>query len=167
MRMTNYFVSKDQLANLKSGVPASVHNEIIQNNRFNMQICLEKFAKYYHEHYSEKDSKFIEREARFFFLFFLNSLLNGYGFAHPESAFTDDTRMDVVVNYLDQQFIVELKIWYGPKRHEDAFKQLLGYMEKKSLNEGYLLTFDFRQKKQQKQEWIEVAGEKKIFSIVV
>jgi len=167
MQMTNYFVNKEQLANLKSGVPASIHNEIIQNNKFNMQVCLEKFAKYYQQHFSEKDSKFIEREGRFFFLFFLNSLLNGNGFAHTESAFTDDKRMDVLVNYLDQQFIVELKIWRGEKRHEHAFKQLLGYMDKMSFNEGYLLTFDFRQKKEQKQEWTSVAGEKKIFSIIV
>ena len=167
MQITNYFVSKEQLANLKIGVPASVHNEIIQNDKFNMQVCLEKFAKYYLQHFSKKDGKFIEREGRFFFLFFLNSLLNGRGFAHAESAFTDDKRMDVVVNYLDQQFIVELKIWYGEKRHENAFKQLLGYMDKMSLNEGYLLTFDFRKKKELKQEWTSVSGGKKIFSIIV
>jgi len=166
MQITNYFVNKEQLVSLKPGSPSSWHNEIIHKDKFNMQICLEKFAKYYHQHYSDKDSKFIEREARFFFLFFLNSLLNGRGFAHSESANTDDTRMDVVVNYLDQQFIVELKIWYGPKRHEDAYEQLQGYMDKLSLNEGYLLTFNFRQKKEPKQEWVEI-GDKKIFDIIV
>ena len=132
-----------------------------------MQVCLERFAVYYHKHYSEKNVEFIEQEARFFFLFFLNSVVNGRGFVHTESGFTDESRMDVIVNYRDQQFVVELKIWRGPKRHEDAYKQLLGYMDKMSLDEGYLLTFDFRKKKIQQQEWVEVEGDRKIFDVIV
>ena len=165
--MTEYFVNNDQLQKLKPLVPTSAQIGIIQDGKFNMQICLEKFAKYYHEHYSEKDVEFIEREARFFFLFFLNPILNGCGFAQIESQFTDDRRMDVIVNYLDQQFVVELKIWRGAKRHEAAYEQLQGYMAKLSLTEGYLLTFDFNKDKKQHQEWVEVEDGKKIFDIVI
>jgi len=162
----NYLVNRDQLLRLKTFVPESLQSDIVQNGVFNMQVCLEKFAKYYHQHYSEKDTEFLERESRFLLLFFLNPILNGRGFAHTESAFTDDKRMDVVVNFLDQQFIIELKIWHGEQYQQKAHKQLLGYMDKMSLNEGYLLTFDFRQRKKQRQEWIEVQG-RKIFSITV
>ncbi|MCL2560659.1 MAG: AAA-like domain-containing protein [Turicibacter sp.] len=163
----NYFVSRDQLAALRHAVPVSIQSDIISDGKFNMQMCLEKFAKYYHQHYSGKDLAFLERESRYFFLFFLNPILNGHGFAHTESAFTDDRRMDVVVNYLNQQFIVELKIWHGEQYQQKGFDQLKGYMDKMSLSEGYLLTFDFRQNKQQKQEWLEIAEGQKIFSIVV
>jgi len=164
--LTDYFVSRDQLRNLKKTVPITLQSGIIQNDKFNMQVCLEKFAKYYHQHYSEKDIVFLERESRYLFLFFLNPILNGCGFAHIESGFTDDRRMDVVVSYLDQQFIVELKIWHGDVRHEQAYDQLLGYMDKLSVDEGYLLTFDFRQNKLQKQEWLEIQG-KKIFDVML
>lgn len=167
MIITDYFVSRDQLAKLKPVASDSWYIGIIQDGKFNMQVCLKRFAKYYYQHYSEKDIEFIERESRFFFLFFLNSILNGRGFAHTESAFTDDSRMDVVVNYLDQQFIVELKIWCGGKRHQEAYDQLLGYMDKMDLDEGYLLTFDFRQKKKKQQEWVEIKEGKKVFDVIV
>ena len=132
-----------------------------------MQVCLEKFAKYYTEYYSDKDVKFIEDHGRYFFLFFISSILNGYGFVHLESHTTDRKRRDVIVNFLDQQFIIELKIWRGGKLHDKAFTQLLGYMEKRSLNKGYLLTFDFRKKKEPKQEWVDVGDGRKVFNVVV
>ena len=168
MIMSDYFVNKAQRDEFKL-IPskAELITRIVVNGNINMQVCLEKFTKYYHQHYSEKDVKFIEREARFFFLFFLNSVVNGRGFVHTESGFTDESRMDVVVNYLDQQFIVELKIWRGQKRHENAYKQLLGYMDKMSLDEGYLLTFDFRKKRVHQQEWVEVEGGRKVFDVII
>lgn len=164
--MTDYFISQDQLARLKATVPQYIESDIIEDGKFDMQVCLEKFAKYYQQYYSKKDVEFLEREARYLVLFFLNPLLNGRGFAHIESAFTDDRRMDVVVNYLNQQFILELKIWHGEKRQQDGLDQLLGYMEKMGLNEGYMLTFDFRQQKEEKQEWIQVER-KNIFRMQV
>jgi len=165
--MTDYFVNKDQLEKLKPLVPTSVQLGIIEDGKFNMQTCLEKFAKYYYQHYSGKDVEFIEREARYFFLFFLNPILNGRGFAQIESQFTDDRRMDVVVNYLEQQFVVELKIWRGSARHEQAYEQLEGYMDKLSVHEGYLLTFNFNKGKEQHQKWVEVKDGKKIFDMMI
>ena len=132
-----------------------------------MERCLEKFAKYYNQYYNERDVKFLERESRYAFLLFISPILNGRGFAYIESGFTDNRRMDVIVNYLDQQFIVELKIWRGEKRHERAYDQLLGYMDKMNLREGYLLTFDFRKNKKQQQEWTTAGNNKKIFNVIV
>lgn len=97
----------------------------------------------------------------------MSPILNGRGFAHIESQFTDERRMDVVVNYQDQQFIIELKVWGGNELHKKAYDQLLGYMEKMSLNEGYLLTFDFRKNREQKQEWVEIKDTRKVFDVMV
>ena len=66
--------------------------------------------------------------------------------------------MDVIIIFGGEEFVVELKIWKGPKLHKDGQKQLLGYMEKRGVDKGYLLTFDFRKKREQKHEWIEVDG---------
>jgi len=160
-----HFSARDQLAKLKTEVKTTVQSFIIQDGKFNMQICLERFAKYYHEHYNDKQVKFIEKECRYFFLFFLNSILNGNGFAHSESAFTDDRRMDVVVNFLDEQYVVELKIWNGDEYDRKGHEQLLGYMDKKSLNEGYMLTFDFRVNKKPAEEWITLDDGRQILSV--
>jgi hypothetical protein len=63
-------------------------------------------------------------------------------------------------------YIVELKLWYGEKKHEDAFRQLLKYLEAKNEQKGYLLTFDFRKKKETSSQWVNVGG-KDIFDIIV
>ena len=111
--------------------------------------------------------KFFEREARKLFLLFVSAIINGSGFAHMESEQGDGKRTDVIVNYLTQQFIVELKIWRGQKAHEKAQDQLLGYMDKLNLHVGYLLTFDFREKKVCHQKWIDFDDQKKIFDVGV
>ena len=166
--LTNYFINHGLHDKIKA-TPLRDTDEkgIIVNGKFNMQVCLEKFAKYYDEYYADQDVKFIEIHGRYFVLFFISSILNGHGFVHLESQSTDRRKRDLIVNYFNQQFIIELKIWRSPKRHQDAFTQLLGYMDKRGLNEGYLLTFDFRQKKDLKQEWIDVEGGKKIFNVIV
>ena len=106
-----------------------------------------------------------KKECRYFFLFFLNSILNGRGFAHIESAFTDNQRMDVVINYLDEQYVIELKIWRGDEYDRKGYEQLLGYMDKKSLDKGYMLTFDFRVNKKPEQEWITLDDNRQILSV--
>jgi len=59
-----------------------------------------------------------------------------------------------------------LKIWYGKKKQQNAYKQLLEYMDKRGAKKGYLLTFDFRKKKEIKQEWVQV-NKKSILDVQV
>ena len=73
-----------------------------------------------------------------------------------------------MVDFNKDQFIIELKIWDGEMIKEKAYEQLLGYMNTKNAEKGYLLIFDFRKrrKKEQTTEWIQIE-DKKIFSILV
>jgi len=146
----------------------SLRDNIIAGGIFNMELCLRKFAEFYNSVYSEEDIPALERHARLIFLAYLHPLVNGYGFYHIESQFTDARRMDVVLDYGKNQYIVELKLWYGEVAHRKAFSQLLGYMNAKNVDQGYLLTFDLRSKKnrQPKAEWISIDG-KQIFDVVV
>ena len=66
---------------------------------------------------------------RLMFMSFLTPLLNGHGFIHIETELTDLRRMDLVLDFEKEQFIVELKIWRGDAAKERAYEQLLGYME--------------------------------------
>ena len=134
-----------------------------------MQLCLEKFAAHYYEKYSKRDIEFLEREGRMLFLTFLSPLLNSHGYAHIESETRDQQRMDIVLDYGCDQFIIELKIWHGNSLHQEAYEQLLGYMDSKNAQAGYLLTFDFREEanKQRRAEWVEFDSGKRIFDVIM
>jgi len=79
-----------------------------------------------------------------------------------------DFRMDIAVQYRSERFIIEVKLWHGGKKHDEAYSQLYDYLEKKGASEGYLLTFDFRKEKNRghRAEWVEYNG-KKIFDVIV
>jgi len=166
LRMINYYISKD--LRKKKQVTGVFQNDVVRDNKFDMELCLRKFAEYYGEIYNEDDRGFLERHGRLLFLSYLRPLINGQGFYHIESQFTDLRRMDIVVDFGRQQFIVELKLWKGEKAEEKAYEQLLGYMETKKANTGYLLIFDFRleKNKQRKVEWVDIDN-KKIFEAIV
>ena len=76
--------------------------------------------------------------------------------------------MDIVIDYGCDQFIIELKLWKGEAYEQKAHEQLLGYMDSKKADTGYLLIFDFRKEanKERKTEWLEFDG-KMVFEIIV
>ncbi|MCL1792620.1 MAG: AAA-like domain-containing protein [Oscillospiraceae bacterium] len=164
--MADYYIAKDLRSKKQfTGVSG---RDIVSGGRFDMELCLRKFAGHYGEIYSENDAAFLERHGRLVFLSYLRPLINGGGFYHIESQFTDQRRMDVVVDYGREQFIIELKLWRGERYNDEAYEQLLGYMESKKAATGYLLTFDFRKgaNKTRRAEWLDFGG-KKIFDVVV
>lgn len=167
IRMTNYFISKDETSGAKKQI-IPIRSDIATNDKFDMRLCLEKFARHYKEIYNPKeDAEFLERHGRLVFLSYLKPLINGYGFYHIESQLTDYRRMDIVVDYGREQFILELKRWDGGSAHAKAYKQLAGYLGTKGADTGYLLTFDFSKKpKSYAPQWVEFGG-KRIFDVIV
>jgi len=166
MIICDYFISKDEEAGRRTtGV---LQYDIVHDGKFDMVLCLRKFAEHYKEIFNVYDVEFLERHGRLLFLSYLKPLVNGQGFYHLESQFTDLRRMDIVVDFGRQQFIVELKVWRGEQYQLEAHQQLCAYLESKRANEGYLLTFDFRKRdnKGSKAEWIDV-NDKRIFDVVV
>ena len=164
--MYDYFISKDSIP--KKRPTGVVQYDVVDGGRFDMELCLRKFAEHYAELSSERDAEFIEREGRLLFLSYLKPLIDGQGFYHIESQFTDLRRMDIVVDFGGEQFIIELKLWKGEAEHGKAYKQLAGYMGSKGFGAGYLLTFDFRKDvhKQPYARWVDFDG-KRIFDVVV
>ena len=164
--MYDYFISKDSIP--KKRITGVIQRDVVDGARFDMELCLRKFAEHYAEIYSERDAEFLEREGRLLFLSYLKPLINGQGFYHIESQFTDLRRMDIVVDFGSEQFIIKLKLWKGEAEHSRAYEQLVGYMDSKSLGAGYLLTFDFRKNvnRQPHAKWVDFDG-KRIFDVVV
>ena len=167
MVICNYLIAKNEDMNERknSGI---LQHDVVNGGSFDMALCLRKFADHYNEVWNERDAEFLEREGRLLFLSYLKPLINGQGFYHIESQFTDLRRMDIVVDFGGEQFIVELKLWRGEAGHEKAYEQLLCYMESKGVVEGYLLTFDFRKgvNKQPYAKWVEF-DRVRIFDVVV
>jgi hypothetical protein len=56
--------------------------------------------------------------------------------------------MDVVIHYLGKQYVVELKIWRGQRYNADGEKQILAYLDYFGLTTGYMVSFNFNQKKE-------------------
>ena len=155
--MASYFINEELLVKKKL-VKNSIEEDVVSGEQFNIELFFEKFNTHYQKHYSQRDEDFIEREAAFLFLFFLQPYLNGKGSFHLESKpnFATGKRMDIIISYGGEEFIIELKIWRGEKRQQDAYQQLTDYVKKRDAQKGYLLTFDFRKKKEVKQEWVEI-----------
>jgi len=167
--ITDYFISRNKTTPKFRNVQHVSKNEIIKENIFDMELCLTKFKKHYAAIYTDKDLKFLEKDGKLIFLTYLMPLINGVGFYHFESETRDHGKIDLVIDYLKQQFILEMKIWYGDSHHENAYEQLANYLKTKNIDCGYLLTFDFRKTGDNSfsdSKWIEWNG-KKIFDVVV
>lgn len=146
---------------------APFQSNYIINGRLNMEYVLERFAELLHEEYRESTESFVEKEGRLLFLTFLKPIINGLGFYYVEPQTRDNRRMDLVVNYGRQEFIVELKIWRGDKYEQTGREQLSEYLAIRGMDEGYLVTFDFSKNRSTAEpQWLEVNG-KRIFEAVI
>ena len=138
----------------------------IRDNRLDMDLVLKKFVEYFHEICDDKDEDFIEKNGRKFFLLYLKPIINGTGNYYIEAQTRDSRRTDLIVDYLGEQFIVELKIWHGNEYNARGEKQLTEYLDYFHKDKGYLLSFNFNQKKEIGVKEIQV-GDKTIVEAVV
>lgn len=146
-RIYNFFLSEEEIHQRFVSAEQADRNQFIQNGRLNMELALEKFVSYWRELSDSSDGKFIEDNGRKLFLLFLKPIINGTGNYYIEAQTRDNRKTDVIVDYQGEQFIVELKIWRGNTYKERGEKQLLDYLEYYHLRKGYMLSFNFNQKK--------------------
>ena len=119
----------------------------IRDGHLDMKKILERFCVHFNEIYDTKDEKFIEKQGRKFFLFFLKPIINGTGNYYVEAQTRDERRMDVVVDYSGERFVIEMKIWRGESYNERGEEQLAEYLDYYGLERGYLLSFCFNKNK--------------------
>jgi len=141
---------------------------ILSDNTLNIEKILLKFQEFMKCEYSKKDVSFLEKHGRLIFLAFLKPIINGNGFDFKEVQISEERRLDVVITWMNKQYIVELKIWRGSEAHKKGIIQLSGYLDTLNLKKGYLIIFDFRklENKQWKNENI-TQNEKNIFAVWV
>ena len=166
MYLLNLFMTEEAGKSEVYAQGGSDRIRFIKENRLDMDLVLKKFVEYFHEICSDKEERFIEKFGRRFFLLYLKPIINGTGNYYIEAQTRDERRTDVIVDYLGEQFIVELKIWHGNEYNTRGEKQLTEYLEYFHRDKGYLLSFNFNQKKEIGVKEIQV-GDKTIVEAVV
>lgn len=160
----NYFSSK-----LENKTDMSIYNfkeNFIIKDGLNFEKILLRFQQFIKEQYSSIDLKFIEREGRLLFLAFIKPIINGVGFDFKEVQISEEKRLDIVITYLSNKYLVELKIWRGEEYHKKGLNQLSDYMNIQGLNTGFLVIYNFNKGKEYKQERVNYDG-KEIFVVYV
>lgn len=146
----NLFLSDEELkANVFSREGGLAKNMFIQDGKLNMRLILEKFIETYTQVFGPLEEKFKEKDGREQFLLYLKPIINGTGNYYIEAQTRNQTRTDVIVDYLGQQYIIELKIWRGERYNADGEKQVSEYLDYWKLTTGYMLSFNFNKKKDQ------------------
>jgi len=162
-RIYNYLLSKYNRTNIRKHEQISVfHSE----NGLVVSAILRKFQQFMRENNSDKDKAFLEREGRLLFLSFIKPIINGSGFDFKEPTVGNERRMDLVITYLSERYVIELKRWEGEVYHKKGLQQLSDYLDIYSLKKGYLLIYDFRKEKEYREETIQF-GDKEIFAVWV
>ena len=122
--------------------------QFIQNGRLNMARVLERFAVHFNDLYSDQSETFLEKDGRRLFLLYLRPIINGVGNYYIESETRNSRRTDVIVDYLGEQFIIEMKIWRGEEYNSRGEEQLSDYLDYYHISKGYMLSFSFNKSKE-------------------
>lgn len=162
----NLFLSEDELSSAMSKIAKQDKSQFILDGKLNMEWVLRKFVEYFHDIYGENDDKFVEDYGRKFFLLYLRPIINGIGNYYIEAQTRDAKRTDVVIDYAGEQFVIEMKIWHGNEYNERGEQQLADYLDYFHQTKGYLLSFNFKKKKEIGLNTIMI-GEKIIVEAVV
>lgn len=147
LRLYNYFLSEEELTNAMYDVAQGNKSQYFSDGKLNMKAVLERFVIHFSDIYGDNDQKFIEAYGRKFFLLYLKPIINGTGNYYVEAQTRDARRTDVIIDYLGEQFIIELKIWHGNEYNERGEEQLTDYLNYYHQKRGYMLSFNFNKKK--------------------
>lgn len=166
MRLLNKFITEEALKSDAFRRGERDKNQFIRDKKLDMEQVLEKFVEYFHDVYGENDEKFVESHGRKIFLLYLKPIINGVGNYYLEAQTRDARRTDVIVDYLGEQFIIEMKIWHGNEYNERGERQLSEYLDYYRQKKGFMLSFNFNRKKDIGMREIKL-GDKTIVEAVV
>ena len=163
----NYYLSTAEVRK-QDIYTASVRdkNQFIIDGHLNVRRILERFIVHFHDIYGDYTERFVEEEARKYFLLYLRPIINGVGNYYIESRTRDLRRTDVVIDYCGEQYVIEMKIWHGEEYNRRGQEQLIGYLEDYHLSKGYMLSFSFNKNKQIGVQEL-VIGDKVLIEAVV
>jgi len=151
--ITDYIIdtTMQRNANGKGNIDVFQAHYIKPDGRLDIEKALIRFQEVmkekYHKGLFTKTEKFLEKDLRLLFLMFMQPILNGKGFSYQEVEISEERRLDVVITFSEERFVVELKLWNGPKYHAEGKQRLKRYMQAMSIEKGYMLILDRTRKK--------------------
>lgn len=162
----SYLLADATASDLARPVTRELSSQFIETGRLDMELVVRRFQEFMREEYRHKDDRFYETNGRLLFLAYLRPIINGRGFSLVEPQTRGNKRMDVVVTYGGEKFVVELKIWHGQSYEQKGLAQLASYLDTQGLGTGWLVTFGLGKAPRTQPEWVEADG-KQIFKVVV
>ncbi|MCQ2234053.1 MAG: AAA-like domain-containing protein, partial [Paludibacteraceae bacterium] len=133
-KLYNYFMAEQQL---RGETNLSTNRSVyISNGKLNMPLVIERFKDLLESENRSCDEEFLEKQGRLLFLCFLKPIINGTGFYYVEPQTRNDGRMDIVVTYGGEEFIIELKIWRGMKYETKGEDQVSEYANTRGLKKA-------------------------------
>ncbi|MGL4760820.1 MAG: AAA family ATPase [Sarcina sp.] len=153
----NYMVEKIDTAEIDLLNEKSKY--ISLDGRLSMDKVIHEFQRFMKKSYERGNCKFLEDNGRLLFSAFITPSINGTGYFYREVRTGDMRRMDLVVQYGNDRFIIELKrdIGYSTKK---TLQQVQDYMLLENTNVGYIITFTYGKR----SDFIEHKREEKIIN---
>lgn len=123
-------------------------SQFVHDGHLDVRGILDRFVVHFNDIYGSEPEDFLEKEGRSLFLLYLRPIINGVGNYYIEAETRDETRTDIVIDYLGHQYVIEMKIWRGNSYNERGEQQLAEYLDYFHLSTGYLVSFCFNKSKQ-------------------
>ena len=135
---------------LSAGFQHNIPNDLLEtpwyikdNGKLDLEALLMAFQKFYRRHSEAWLSKFDFREVgrQLLLMAFLQRIINGGGTIEREMA-VGNGRCDLLLEFADEQFVIELKLNYDQWSKEDGINQLARYLSRLGLQHGYMILFE-------------------------
>ena len=115
--------------------------------QINMELLLDNFRAFIARagfrilQVPETPKEYVGQDLLYAYLDQFVSLIRGTMYLEVQ---TGRGRMDLVIFHNAKKYIVETKIWEGPRSYQSGKKQLAAYLKLEGASEGYYVVFDHR-----------------------
>ncbi len=143
------------------GARPDLVNYLMSTGQLNMDLLLDNFRDFVARagfrilQVPDTPKEFVGQYLLYAYLDQFVQLVNGNIYLEGQ---TGRGRMDIVIFYNTQKYIVETKIWEGPRYYQAGKKQLAAYMKLEGVAEGYYVVFDHRQNPEAQVETETIKG---------
>ncbi len=145
------------------------------DGKLDMNALLREFQDFYREHAESWLDKFSYHESgkQLLLMAFLQRIVNGGGSIGREMAMGRG-RTDLIIDFMGDRFVLELKIKRSNTNIDKAYKQLHRYLDTINISHGYLILFELKNSDtiswEERIKWNEMEytfnGVKKSFTVV-
>ena len=148
MRLYQYFIGESQRnEDLRQAAAASRSTFVAEDGWLDVPKIMDHFIREHNRIHAGQSERFLEEEGRERFITYVAPIINGTGTYSIEEQTRDQKRMDLVIHYLGRRYVVELKIWHGERYNAKGERQIAEYLDRWGLTTGYMLSFNFNQRK--------------------